>query len=645
MKRKFSILLAALLSLSTLAAWADPEPRTLKVLTIGSSFGVNSTVHLYQLAEACGATDIKVANLFRTAATIDVHWQHASGDLAGYEFRKNTTGTWTSQASKTMLYGLQNEPWDLIVIQQSAEKAAELGSYSENIENLITYINANKTNPNAIIAWNAVWSFRSDSIAPAYYEDQATMYYHIVRAVKERVRPNPDISFVIPSGTAIQNARTTFLGDSFSADSMHLNSMGSYVVGLAWIKQIKGWSIDDITWTPSGYSPETLAALKEAANNAVASPKRITLPSPANLPSPAPPLPPSVTLPAPGADGKIVATLLDEDFNSYATVEDLSAAGWQGSQAGGAPTLSSSASPQNLQSVSIPANSTLYKLFNPVAVNYLPGGTSPGKNAKLVVTFDGNINSASGASQGYIRVNDAITGYHAISIGRRGNGSIRYSDSIASGSTDFVIAPSLPKFTRVKMIIKLTDETGEFYDVGYSKVDLYVTDMSTPITGGIDRSMIDRFVKTVDRFYVGGAVSTAVDNVNVSLVVDANLTPLQAWRLQKFNTIHSEGQAADGADADGDGKTNLEEFEAGSDPQASNSLLRILSVQPEGPDMKIAFSSAAGKTYFVERSSTLEDDSWEIVRNGITGDGGDVLVTVLGNEFDSSYYRVVVANP
>ena len=40
------------------------------------------------------------------------------------------------------------------------------------------------------------------------------MYEVIVNAVDEKVRSNPDIQIVISFGTAIQNARTSIVGDN-----------------------------------------------------------------------------------------------------------------------------------------------------------------------------------------------------------------------------------------------------------------------------------------------------------------------------------------------------------------------------------------------------------------------------------------------
>ena len=62
------------------------------------------------------------------------------------------------------------------------------------------------------------------------------MYEVIVNAVDEKVRSNPDIQIVIPVGTAIQNARTSIVGDNQTRDGFHLTmDLGRYVDGLTFV--------------------------------------------------------------------------------------------------------------------------------------------------------------------------------------------------------------------------------------------------------------------------------------------------------------------------------------------------------------------------------------------------------------------------
>lgn len=60
-------------------------------------------------------------------------------------------------------------------------------------------------------------------------------------------------------------------------------------------------------------------------------------------------------------------------------------------------------------------------------------------------------------------------------------------------------------------------------------------------------------------------------------------------------------------DADGDGKTNYQEYLAGTDPKDPNSSLQSTSIAPTGAGaLPISWRSVAGQTYTVERSINMQ---------------------------------------
>lgn len=62
------------------------------------------------------------------------------------------------------------------------------------------------------------------------------------------------------------------------------------------------------------------------------------------------------------------------------------------------------------------------------------------------------------------------------------------------------------------------------------------------------------------------------------------------------------------ADADGDGASNLSEYLAGTDPQASGSVFKITAVTtPVGKLMSVTWPGVAGRTYQVLSSPDLEN--------------------------------------
>lgn len=103
------------------------------------------------------------------------------------------------------------------------------------------------------------------------------MYNAIINTYKSIVEPKSDLDGIIPAGTAIQNIRTSYIGDTVTRDGYHLNyGVGRFTASLTWFKAITGFNIDDITYRASGLSEKDSNAIKEAVKNAINNPLEIT---------------------------------------------------------------------------------------------------------------------------------------------------------------------------------------------------------------------------------------------------------------------------------------------------------------------------------------------------------------------------------
>lgn len=282
-----------------------PKEKTiysLKVLAIGNSFSVDSMRWLYQIANDLGVDNVVLGNLYIGGCSLYTHYNNATNNNANYEYYKNTTGSWVTTTSQTMLAGIQDEDWNLITLQQVSQESGRTSSFEPYLTNLISYINTNKTNPYAKIAWHQTWAYAEDSTHSGfanYSNDQMTMYNAIASA-SQTVDAYDSIDFVIPAGTAIQNARTSFMGDTLNRDGYHLDYyIGRYIAGLAWFHKITGLPIDSLDYVPSGatyFLKPHIDAAVESVKNAVTTPYAVTA------------FEASTT-----EDG----TIISDDFNSY----------------------------------------------------------------------------------------------------------------------------------------------------------------------------------------------------------------------------------------------------------------------------------------------------------------------------------------
>lgn len=118
---------------------------------------------------------------------------------------------------------------------------------------------------------------------------------------------------------------------------------------------------------------------------------------------------------------------------------------------------------------------------------------------------------------------------------------------------------------------------------------------------------------------------------------------IEDWRLAHFGTTADSGDAADDADPDGDGWTNLQEFVSGTDPNDPASVLKVTRMQADGNDIELSFPTVEGKTYRLERSATLAVGSWTPVQEDIPGTGAEVQVNDPGGAGHARrFYRIVV---
>ena len=199
-----------------------------------------------------------------------------------YPYYKNTVGLWEKTEEVTMLRGLQDEDWDIITIQQSSAKSGLPESFDGYLERLVDYVNQNKTNPEAKLVWHMTWAYQGDSTQKAfadYGSDQNTMYTAIVKAMQEKVQPNENFVGMIPAGTAVQNARTSYFGDNLTKDGYHLNELGKVIASYCWYARLTGKTLDKISinQVPGlALSDSNKEVIMESVNNALRAPYAVT---------------------------------------------------------------------------------------------------------------------------------------------------------------------------------------------------------------------------------------------------------------------------------------------------------------------------------------------------------------------------------
>ncbi len=263
---------------TTAAAEVKEFPKSLKILAIGNSFSTDSMQYLYEIMKNGGVEEITLGNLYYGGCSLDQHYQFAKNDSASYTYYKQTGRGWIKTESYKMSQALTDEKWDYVSLQQTSKTCGLANSYGK-LDEMIAIVK--EKCPDAKLIWNMTWAYQQDSTHssfPNYGKDQMKMYNMIIDVVNTVITPlNFDI--VIPCMTSIQNARTSFMGDTLTRDGYHLDYyIGRYIAGLTWYAAITGASVDGITYNPSTakITDDMLRAAKEAVTTAIKTPLAVT---------------------------------------------------------------------------------------------------------------------------------------------------------------------------------------------------------------------------------------------------------------------------------------------------------------------------------------------------------------------------------
>jgi hypothetical protein len=256
-------------------------PQSIKILAIGNSFSEDAVEYLWNIMHDAGIEEVVIGNLYIGGCSLDTHWDNMSKNSPQYTFYYNNSGTWQKQTKKTILHALQLEDWDYITIQQVSQDSGNPQTLG-NLQNILDYVNTNKTNTDAKVYWHMTWAYQFNASHEGfanYDRSQMNMYNAIVSTYTDHVSKYNMISGAIPTGTSVQNLRTSYLGDSLNRDGYHMDyDIGRYTVALTWFSFFTGIDARYINWVPEEYPQiaEDKAAICHAVNNAIAKPFEIT---------------------------------------------------------------------------------------------------------------------------------------------------------------------------------------------------------------------------------------------------------------------------------------------------------------------------------------------------------------------------------
>ena len=277
--KQYKIVAICMCILLLLAGGTYAQQKTVRILAIGNSFSQDAVEqYLHELAEAEGISTI-IGNMFIGGCSLERHVKNARDNAPAYAYRKiGTDGKKREKGKMSLEAVLADEDWDYVSLQQASPFSGMYETYEASLPELIEYVKARLPKKTKLML-HQTWAYASTSKHSGFKNyncNQLTMYQAIADAVKKAAKANK-IKIVIPSGTAIQNARTSFIGDHLNRDGYHLDvKIGRYTAACTWFERIFKHNVVGNPYTPEGLDEARKAVAQKAAHAAVKHPYKVT---------------------------------------------------------------------------------------------------------------------------------------------------------------------------------------------------------------------------------------------------------------------------------------------------------------------------------------------------------------------------------
>ena len=281
MKRINAFLLALVMLCSMLvmlpAASAAPVAsgaKSIKILIVGDRYADDAAVYLYDVFHAAGYDNVRVGwsgTSAQLAFTPRDYLAAAEGDKSvrytKYD-NNNFPKIWSSKKFSEML---TDEVWDVVVLTCGSPGPTDKQS-GEEISSLIAVIREGCTNPDVQFGWQMPWMPKESIANEKTFSDAAEHLKSVIL---------PKVDFVIPSGTAIANVATSYIGSDFygSTEKFLTHRVGTLTLAHIWYCALTGKTLDDLLYKNSygqGVDASEVCAIMEAVNNAYKDPYNIT---------------------------------------------------------------------------------------------------------------------------------------------------------------------------------------------------------------------------------------------------------------------------------------------------------------------------------------------------------------------------------
>lgn len=237
----------------------------LKILIIGNSHSIDAFRFLSEVfRDQNPGQDVVTASLYYSGCSIIQHNKHIEENAPVYRYTVNKNGVQEVTEKVTVLHGLQDQNWDMIMLQAAKPDRDETLNLAGR-RKLEKYVDDHVTKP-YVFAWHNSWPSPNDAAffspdwvrqPPAGYKENLIRLYGfdpvyqsrlMALQTVEHILPDRTYKYCVNTGAAIMQAHLVqqLPQQALWRDYTHLHDFGRLIVAYAIYAQLTGNKITSV---------------------------------------------------------------------------------------------------------------------------------------------------------------------------------------------------------------------------------------------------------------------------------------------------------------------------------------------------------------------------------------------------------------
>lgn len=224
--------------------------QTVNILLFGHSFGVDCTEYLPAIAREAGMNNVYVGRFIKANCSLEEHYNYFQADSTGKYSECLPGETKFKRVPKTVTEAVSEMKWDYVIFQNSLENEGRYETAQPYLNDLMKFIRETQSvnfESEPVFCWNMFWpisrlledgSHKVSAYRLSFYSNSSDKMWNAYMNTAKRIAKDTGIKIIIPTGTAVMNARETSLNDQdakeLTRDGYHMSfGVGRYVTACA----------------------------------------------------------------------------------------------------------------------------------------------------------------------------------------------------------------------------------------------------------------------------------------------------------------------------------------------------------------------------------------------------------------------------